>query len=98
MSKRDHDSIEILITDSNWIFAKTMPENPHYYMLRKECENDVDFVRFVETIREHGHGYKFKGREYTRLIVGDWYYWTMGSPIEETILINRCELRLSPDE
>jgi len=93
--KNDSDFIADLIERSNWIFAKTMPENPHYYMLRKECADDKDFVRFVELIRQYGHKYKFKNSWYDRLIVGDWYYWTMGAPIEETILINRCELRLA---
>ena len=71
-----------------------MPENPHYYMLRKECD-DNEFVRFVRLIRKYGHQQIYKGWVYTVLDVGDWFYWTMGSPIDETILINRKELRLT---
>ena len=70
-----------------------MPENPHYYMLRKEC-GDVEFVRFAELIRKYGHCQIYQGMAYTVLDVDGWLYWTMGAPIEETILINRKELHL----
>jgi hypothetical protein len=89
-----------MIDKGHWIFAKTMPENPHYYMLRKECE-DGDFVRFVKIIRRYGYQYIFAGKPYTQLNVYDWFYWTMGAPVEETILINRKERRLAdniPDD
>jgi hypothetical protein len=83
-----------LIQRSRWIFAKTMPENPHYYMLRKESD-DGEFVRFVEIIRQYGYQYQYEGYWYTVLNVYDWYYWTMGAPMEETILINRKERKLN---
>ena len=72
-----------------WIFAKTMPENPHEYTLRREWASDADFVRAVLFIREHGYQNLFEGRWYTQLDVGEHTYWTMGAPVEETILINR---------
>jgi hypothetical protein len=73
---------------SHWIFAKTIPESPHFYMLRKEC-NDADFQRFILLIRQYGVPEIYKGDSYTVLNVGDWTYWTMGAPLPETILINR---------
>ena len=72
-----------------WIFAKTMPENPHEYTLRREWASDADFVRAVLFIREHGYQNLFEGRWYTQLDIGEHTYWTMGAPVEETILINR---------
>ena len=72
-----------------WIFAKTMPENPHEYTLRREWADDADFVRAVLFIRAHGYQNLFEGYWYTQLDVGGHTYWTMGAPVEETILINR---------
>ena len=72
-----------------WIFAKTMPENPHEYTLRKKWERDEDFAAVVEFIRRHGYRQKFEGRYYTQLDIDDHTYWTMGWPVSQTILINR---------
>ncbi len=72
----------------NWVFAKTMPENPHEYTLRRAWDSE-EFDRAVLAIRAHGYRAKFKGRSYTQLDVNDHYYWTMGAPLPATILINR---------
>jgi hypothetical protein len=39
----------------------------------------------LETIRRYGD----EGRFYIMLNIDDMKYWTMGAPVEETILINR---------
>ena len=72
-----------------WIFAKTMPENPHEYTLRKNWPDDSRFIRAVEHIRAYGYKAWFKGRPYIQLDVDDHFYWTMGAPLGSTILINR---------
>lgn len=99
----DWQFIGEVIENSRWIYAKTMPQNPHYYMLRKETlertGDDVEFVKFVELIRKYGYRYKFGKSWYTQLNVNNWYYWTMGCPLHNcpktgTILINRKERRL----
>lgn len=87
---------------SRWIFAKTMAANPHYYTLRKESM-DEEFVRFVLLIRKYGFRMKYGRSWYICLRVNDWYYWTMGCPIHNcpktgTILINRKECKLAPEE
>jgi len=74
---------------ARWIFAKTMPQNPHEYTLRREWASDADFVRAVLFIRAHGYQNLFEGRPYTQLDLGGHTYWTMGAPVEETILIDR---------
>ena len=66
-----------------------MPENPHEYTLRREWASDADFVRAVLFIRAHGYQNLFEGSWYTQLDIDDHTYWTMGAPVEETILINR---------
>lgn len=73
---------------ANWIFAKTMPGNPHYYTLRKDMNND-DFVALVETINKYGYKQFYKWRSYILLDINEYFYWTMGAPIQDTILINK---------
>jgi hypothetical protein len=66
-----------------------MPDNPHEYTLRKLWRSDADFARAVLFIRAHGYQNLFEGRWYTQLDIGAHTYWTMGAPVEETILIDR---------
>jgi hypothetical protein len=78
------------ISSSQWIFAKTMPQNPHWYTLRKNC-NDSMFCNAVMFIREQGNQVYFKGKPYIQYTIDGFTYWTMGSPIDQTILINRAK-------
>jgi len=75
-----------------WVYAKTMPRNPHEYTLRKAWQDDAMFDAVVMHIRELGYQVVFGRKPYTQLDAGDFFYWTMGSPLDETILINRKRL------
>ena len=81
-----------IIAGSPWRFAKTMPQIPHWYTLRKQAPSDENFVAFVELIRSHGYDDTHYSRTYRYLDVDGWQYWTMGTRTESTILINRAEL------
>lgn len=86
------------IESQKWRYAKTMPENPHFYTLCKDWD-DQDLVDFVLYIRENGYTEKFKGQSYTYLNLNGYKYWTMGYPIDYangdpcTILINCAEIK-----
>lgn len=81
----------------SWIYAKTMPEHPHWYTLRKQWDNDSDFVEVARLIREHGYKEKFFKTWFTRFDLNGMKYWTMGAPLDITILINRAHIeRPSP--
>jgi hypothetical protein len=100
--------IQQLLESQHWIFAKTMPENPHEYCLRKKWMHDEDFVWTVERIRGLGYRQKWKKNWYTVLDVGEHFYFTLGWPIGTlewgwkrlngggTILINRKKLEPKP--
>ena len=76
------------INSANWIYAKTMPHNPHEYCLRRDTD-EAGFEEFVMLIRKEGYEELYEGKMYTCYNVGKHKYWTMGAPLEETILINR---------
>ena len=91
----DNDGLALcasLLSQQEWVFAKTMPRNPHWYTLRRKWVNDSEFIWVVTFIRRHGYIEWFHRRPYTMLYLGEMKYWTMGSPIEETILINRAKI------
>lgn len=87
------------IASVRWQFAKTMPDNPHEYTIRKWApEKERDFEAVVMFIREAGYKKKWtnpkSGRSttYVYLDVDGWCYWTMGARLSSTILINRAKL------
>ena len=89
-TKRDlpRELIEF-IAQCHWNYAKTMPEWPHEYIVRKNVD-EVLFVQFVKHIREFGYGGRFYKRPITYFDYEGMTYWTMGEPIEATTIINRC--------
>lgn len=77
-----------------WTYAKTYADRaPHEYYVKKELDEkgQKNFVSFITVIRKHGFKAKFWGKEHTYLELDGRYYWTMGEPIEETTILNRCE-------
>lgn len=94
----DFQRVSAFLAAQNWVFAKTMPHNPHEYTVRKNWASDDDFVFVVQYIRQHGYTGQFEGRTYTYLDVNGHFYWTMGAPINKpdgsplTIIINRKPL------
>lgn len=86
------DSVRAVLEQAEWRFAKTMPENPHWYTLRKTWGDEAAFARVVEFIRQHGVVERYppgSKNRYTVLVLDGHKYWTMGWPVEKTILINR---------
>jgi hypothetical protein len=74
-----------------YITAK--PEsNPHQYCLRKSWRGNTSFSRVAEIIREYGYVEWFWKKPYMMLNVGEFKYWTMGWPLDVTVLINRTKI------
>ena len=73
-----------------WIYAKTMPYAPHWYTLKKDWHQKISFDAVVLYIRKHGYKEKYGKSWYIKLNIRDMQYWTMGSPLPQTILINRA--------
>jgi hypothetical protein len=84
------NNLKEFIKSCNWTFAKTMPEWPHEYIVRERVDR-VLFEALVRHIRQHGFNGRFYERFLTYFAEDGLLYWTMGAPIEETTIINRCE-------
>ena len=75
------------------VYWRTSKDVSHQYTLASWNPELSDvFKKFVIHIRQHGYIDKFMGLEYTYFNVGDYQYWSMGAPLEETILINRAKI------
>lgn len=86
------DEFRAFTRTSRWTFAKTMPDIPHEYTLRRHSADDTQFASAVQFIRDEGYRGLWRDRVGTYWDDGVHQYWTMGAPVEETILINRGRL------
>lgn len=83
------DSLREFVDSVEWTFAKTMPEWPHEYIVRERVNEDL-FVALVQHIRASGYEGTFYRRSMTYFEDRERIYWTMGAPLEQTTIVNRC--------
>ena len=80
------------INRQTWVFAKTMANIPHWYIVRDRLSADDQaiFKDFVQYIRDNGICAQFWKYNFPYLEYDGFYYWTMGDPVEQTTVINRA--------
>ena len=78
------------VSRETWTYAKTMPVWPHEYIVRERVDEDF-FIQLVQHIRANGYEGHFYRREITYFDEDGLTYWTMGAPVEETEIVNRCK-------
>ena len=83
------EELRRFVADERWTFARTMPDWPHEYLVRERVDRDL-FARTVLHIRSNGYVGLFYSRKITYYEEAGLVYWTMGAPLEETTIINRC--------
>lgn len=81
--------LQKFIDSVQWTFAETMPEWPHEYIVRDQVDENL-FMMLVQHIRSQGYEAKFYEKTFTYYDNAGMVYWTMGEPIGETTIINRC--------
>jgi hypothetical protein len=85
--------LQALLEAATYVFASTMPENPHWYTHRRTWADDAAFEWCVLAIRIVGDKEKFQGNHYicfNHPRIGK--VWSMGWHPAATILINRKPL------
>ena len=94
-SVRDLFKTACLLELASFRFAKTMPDNPHFYTVRDTWEDDDLFTYCATVIQREGtvtpyRNPKYRSTTHYRQLPLDGYsYWTMGWPPEQTTVINR---------
>jgi hypothetical protein len=83
-----------LLDAAPWTFAKTMPDQPHFYTLRKQWADPEAFTRAVLRIRQLGVRRRYRSMTNLKLDVNGHSYWVMDEdrcPAALVVLINRAE-------
>lgn len=80
--------IESFINRNKWVFAKTMAEIPHYYIVRDNLsENDKKlFDEFDVFIKKNGYSTKFYSKQYTYFNLGNYKYWVIENILNRAML------------
>ena len=82
--------LKAFVDETSWTFAKTYAKTwPHEYIVRDRVDEEL-FLSLVRHIREHGYQGWFYRKPITYFDEDGMVYWTMGAPVEETIIVNRC--------
>lgn len=62
---------------------------PHEYVVRKDVDDEL-FMQAVTHVREHGAPEPFYSATYIYWHDRGYAYWSMGAPVTETTILNRC--------
>jgi hypothetical protein len=92
--KKDEKFVREYIEKVRWKFAKSYSKTaPHAYTVKEwNPELEKDFERFVTIIRTYGYAERYWAKIHWYFDVDGLKYWTMGYPIERTIIINRADV------
>jgi hypothetical protein len=82
------DDLRGFVNDGRWACAKTVPAWPHEYLVRARTDEEL-FERLVNHIRSNGYEGRFYQKQIRCYEEAGLVYWTMGPPLDETIIINR---------
>jgi hypothetical protein len=83
------EHLKKFIENEKWTFAKTMQDWPHEYIIRDRVDEKL-FEEIVSHIRTNGYIGSFYKMAITYFNEDGFVYWTMGAPLNETTIINRC--------
>lgn len=82
--------LRAFVDGATWTFAKTYASTwPHEYVVRDRVDERL-FLSLVAHIRQEGYEGRFYRKQITYFDEDGMVYWTMGAPIEETTIVNRC--------
>jgi hypothetical protein len=95
--QRTNEELTHFLATEKWTYAKTMPLWPHEYLVRDRVD-EKRFVEMVLHIRQHGYEGRFYAKPITYFDQDGYTYWTMGAPVEETIIINRTQTENSYEQ
>jgi SWIM zinc finger len=88
--------LEEWMASVRWIYAKSMPNHPHEYCLKREQDGQL-FEKVVLTVWDCGYDRLYLRRPWRSLGVGAFDIWvhtlpepSMSAPLGKTVLINRA--------
>lgn len=87
------------VTQVDWIFAKSIPNWPHFYIVEEELDNPEAYTAARAFIRDRGYDGHFFDLDVRYYDLGEWTYWSspLAKPFEDQYMINRCRREFTWD-
>jgi hypothetical protein len=73
----EYEQVAAWLAEAKWVFAKTMPSNPHEYSARDDWADPREWWRVVRFIRTHGYTERWEGVKYTMLDANGFKHWVL---------------------
>jgi hypothetical protein len=93
MIRSDERWAQNFIASQEWRFAKTMPQWPHWYIIRGEGHRCRDFDRLAQLVRRHGENDRWGSQTCRYLRLGRYKYWVLDEVINRAEPIPSAEVR-----
>ncbi|MBM3252739.1 MAG: hypothetical protein FJZ16_00610 [Candidatus Omnitrophica bacterium] len=86
--------VEEFIHRNKWVFAKTMPEIPHYYIVRDYLsENEKKlFDEFSVFIKKNGYTETFYSKQHTYFNIGNHKYWVIENILNRATIVDQAKV------
>lgn len=84
------EAVEETLLRQKWVFAKTMPQNPHEWAAGKTWTGPVPYFDVCAYIRDNGYGLEFGRTVYPTIDVGPHRYWIFPGTFEWQRVMNRA--------
>jgi hypothetical protein len=85
------EELQKTLEGADYIYAKTMPQCPHYYTLRAKWTNkEVGFDDAVTALKFYSVPDRWENRKVMYFKTNTHRYWVMSERVEDVILINRA--------
>jgi hypothetical protein len=80
------------INSMQWKFAKSMPQWPHWYVIREDgSAREFDFV--ARLIKQFGYTDKWGNRSDSYLVIGEFKYWAIDNVLNRATPISNTEMK-----
>jgi len=87
----DLNELRHAVESLRWVFAKTMPQCPHWYVVRSPEIEEI-YVALFQATKDHGKLEYFYKTRRQYLYLGDGFkYWRMTEDLRQSRIINRCD-------
>ena len=90
MTAKELSRARAFIRSVQWTFAKSMPQWPHSYVLRKEVPSVREYKWFLKLIEQYGYEDSWNSWWEHYLVIGSYKYWGWDDGDGKGGVINRA--------
>jgi len=93
----DKEKFLRFVAQAEWIFAKSIPNWPHFYVVEENLPDQAAFRAAKVFVKESGYVGKFFDMDVFYFAADGWTYWAspLANPPESQYMLNKCKTEYS---